>query len=337
MPSQEKTATLITGGAGFIGLALCETLLTRGENVVAYDGAALPPKAVALFATLPGRLTTVGGDVRDTAALKSAMEASGVDRVVTLAAITADIERERRAARSIFDVNVGGVIATIEAAHAVGVRRMVHVSSGAVYGAAGYQTKLLVEEETPTQPENLYGITKLSAEQVVLRLASVLDMSIIIGRLGTCFGPWEHGNASRDTPSAVLQIITKYKSGEKVALPRAHRRDWLYSRDAAQAIVSLLDDPSPAHAICNLAAGFKWSLAELCHELSSRQASFAWELSPDGTGNIALYGTHDRAPMSTQRLAQAGFKPQYNMKSALSDYLQWWDMAGVPGKEEPKA
>lgn len=326
---QKKNAILVTGSSGFIGLALCEALLSRGENVVAYDGAAMPPRAAALLAKLPGRLTAVRGDVRDSAALQLAMEEAAVDRVVTLAAITANTDRERRAARSIFDVNVGGVIATLEAAHAAGVRRMVHVSSGAVYGAAGYQTELLVEEQTPTEPENLYGISKLAAEHTVLRLASVLDMSITIGRLGTCFGPWEHGNASRDTPSAVLQIISKFKSGDDVILPRPHRRDWLYSRDAAGAIASLIDDPSPEYSVYNLAAGFTWSLEDLCGELESLEPSFAWNMSSAEASNIDLYGTRDRAVMSTERLARTGFKPSYDMKVAIADYLNWWEAADL--------
>ena len=324
---QRAKATLVTGGSGFIGLALCEALLSRGENVVAYDGSALPPRAASHFATLPGRLTAVTGDVRDTAALQLAMEEAEVDRVVTLAAITANTDRERRAARSIFDVNVGGVIATIEAAHTAGVRRVVHVSSGAVYGAAGYQTDLLVEEQTPTQPESLYGISKLTSEQTALRLGSVLGMSITVGRLGTCFGPWEHGNSSRDTPSAVLQVISKFKSGDGVLLPRPHRRDWLYSRDAAAAIACLIDDQSPAYAVYNLAAGFIWSLEDLCGELKSREPSFAWSLSSGEASNIDLYGTHDRAVMSMERLARTGFKPGYDLKAATADYLKWWETA----------
>lgn len=200
-----------------------------------------------------------------------------------------------------------------------------HDDIGAVPGN-GLQRQV---DQQVFQPENLYGFSKLAAEQAVARLSSVLGMTITVGRLGTCFGPWEHGNSSRDTPSAVLQIIKKYKSGEKVVLPRPHRRDWLYARDAAGAIISLTDDPSPKHAIYDLAAGFKWSLEDLCRELSARAPSFAWELGSVDTGNIDLYGTRDRAAMSTQRLAETDFDPRYGLKAAVADYLEWWDAAGL--------
>ena len=60
------------------------------------------------------------------------------------------------------------------------------------------------------------------------------------------------------------------------------------------------------------------------------EPSFAWNLSSDEASNIDLYGTRDRAVMSTERLVRTGFKPGYDMKAAIADYLKWWDAAYLP-------
>ncbi len=324
MSAQKRGATLVTGGSGFIGLAVCEALLARGDSVVGFDIAPPPSAAARHFETLPGTFVHRPGDVRSAAEQASAMSENRVDRVVALAAITADIERERRAAGSVIEVNVVGAIATLEAARSSGIRRVVHISSGAAYGAAGYESGPLVEEVTPTQPESLYGISKLAAEQSALRLGPVFGLDVVAGRLGTCFGPWEYATGARDTPSAVLQIINRFRAGSEVVLPRPHPRDWLYSRDAAVAIMALLDAPSFQYRIYNLAAGFRWSLVDLCTKLAGIDSSFKWSLALTGTGNIDLYGNRDRAVMATDRIASTGFRPHYSLEAALPDYLAWW-------------
>ncbi len=318
-------AVFVTGASGFMGLALCEALLARGERVVGFD--LLPPPEVArhAFAQLPGRFEACAGDVRDTASLAAALRDSGADRLVHLAAITADATRERRAPAQVFEVNVGGTIAAIEAARAAGVRRIVHVSSGSVYGASGRDAALLREDETPLRPEGLYGISKQAGEATALRLAALHGLDLVVGRLGTCFGPWEYATSARDTPSAPLQVLLRAMRGQSVVLPRPHRRDFLYARDGAAGILALLDKSALPHPVYNLAAGFLWTLEDFCAGLAARRPGFAWGWG-EGAEAIALYGDYDRAPMDCARLrADTPFVPRYALEAALDDYLRWFD------------
>ena len=107
---------LITGCSGFVGLALAEHLLAAGEDVLGFDLSPVPPVALAMFSAQPGRFVGLQGDVRDAAQLRQAMQMHRPQRVVSLAAITADAQRERLAPQAIFEVNVGGVLAAISAA-----------------------------------------------------------------------------------------------------------------------------------------------------------------------------------------------------------------------------
>jgi UDP-glucuronate 4-epimerase len=321
--SAPRAPVLVTGASGFVGLALVEHLLARGDAVVGLDLAPPPPEALEVFAALPGRFDAVGADARDAEALRDAIARFAPDRLLTLAAVTADAARERASPLPIVEVNVGGTIAAIAEAARGGVRRIVHASSGSVYGASGATSTLLREDETPLRPEGLYGISKLAAEQAALRLAALHDLDLVVGRLGTCFGPWEADSGVRDTPSAPLQVLRLAERGEEAVLPRPHPRDWLYVRDAAAGLAALLDAPRPAHRTVNVAAGFVRPLADWCRAISPAFPGWRWRIDPDAA-NVALYAPYDRAPMDATRLrAGTAFVPRFDLPAAAADFVPW--------------
>jgi UDP-glucuronate 4-epimerase len=317
-------SAFITGAAGFVGLAVTEALLLRGERVTGFDLSPLSEHAHKTFARLPGSSRHVIGDVCDAQGLKAALRESDANCVLNLAAVTAGIARETGDAEGVIRVNVGGAAAALEAAAACGVRRVLHLSSGSVYGASGRNVAVLTED-TPLRPEQLYGITKQAAEAVALRLAELHRLDLSIGRLGTCFGRWEYSTGARDTPSAPYQIVQAARSGRAAILPRSHLRDWLYARDAAAAVLELLYARGRRHRIYNLAAGFMWSMADFCARLQQACAGFEWRFAQAGEpANIDYYAPYDRAPMANERLrADTAFLPRYNLEEALADYLQW--------------
>jgi UDP-glucuronate 4-epimerase len=331
-------SAFITGAAGFVGLAVTEALLLRGERVIGFDLSPLSDQATKAFAGLPGSFRHVIGDVCDAGGLKAALRASDANCVLNLAAVTAGPERETGDAPGVIRVNVGGAAAALEAAAACGVRRVLHLSSGSVYGASGRDVAVLTED-TPLRPEQLYGITKQAAEAVALRLADLHRLDLSIGRLGTCFGRWEYATGARDTPSAPYQVMRAARSGRAAILPRSHLRDWLYARDAAAAVLELLYARSRRHRIYNLAAGFMWSIADFCARLQQACAGFQWRFAQAGEpANIDYYAPYDRAPMANDRLrADTGFLPRYNLDEALADYLQWLGPASSGAPKAPGA
>lgn len=317
--------TFITGSSGFVGLALAEHLLARGDAVVGYDLAPPPARALRAFEALPGRFTMETGDVRDAAALLAAMRRHAPRQLVTLAAITADARRECAAPQAIFEVNVGGVLAALSAAAECGVARVLHASSGSAYGVSGNGSDRLREDETPLRPEGLYGISKQAAEAAARRFATLTGLPLVVGRLGTCFGPWEGASTARDTPSAPLQVLRLARRGVPALLPRAGRRDWLYVRDAAAAMAALLDQPQWRHATYNLAAGFVWSVADWCERVATDHAGFQWRMAGEGERpNVDYYAPYDRASMDIARLrAGTGFVPRYDLAAAAADFHDW--------------
>jgi UDP-glucuronate 4-epimerase len=317
-------AAFVTGAAGFIGLAVTEALLTRGERVIGFDLVQVPERAERTFAGLPGRFEQVTGDIADAQGLKAVLRQSDANCVLNLAAVTAGTGREVADPVGVVRVNVGGAAAMVEAAAACGIRRVLHLSSGSVYGASGRDVGLLTED-TPLRSEQLYGITKQAGEAVALRLADLHRLDFSIGRLGTCFGRWEYATGARDTPSAPYQIVQAARSGIPAILPRSHLRDWLYARDAAAAVLELLYARTRRHLVYNLAAGFMWSIADFCARLQQVWSGFEWRFAQEGeTANIDYYASYDRSPMAIERLrGDTAFLPRYDLDEALADYLQW--------------
>jgi UDP-glucuronate 4-epimerase len=321
----------ITGSAGFIGLAVTEALLMRGERVTGFDLCPPSEHAEKIFAGLPGRFEQVIGDVSDAEGLKAALRQSDASCVLNLAAVTAGTSREIGDPVGIVRVNVSGAAATVEAAAACGIRRVVHLSSGSVYGTSGRDVAVLTED-TPQRPEQLYGITKQASEAVASRLADLHRLDLSIGRLGTCFGRWEYATGARDTPSAPYQIMQAARSGMPAILPRSHLRDWLYARDAASAVLELLYARRRCHRVYNLAAGFMWSIADFCARLQQVWSGFEWRFAQQSeVANIDYYVPYDRSPMAIERLrADTAFLPRYDLAEALADYLDWLGPAFDP-------
>ncbi|MFA5843283.1 MAG: NAD-dependent epimerase/dehydratase family protein [Coriobacteriia bacterium] len=140
---------LITGGSGFMGTHLARRLLADGKRVRLFDPAEPAPD-------LRDRVEWVAGSVLDTEAVFQACR--GVDVVYHTAALVP----LSKAGRGFEDVNARGTGNVAEACVALGVRRLVHVSSSAVYDPA--VTAMPVTEETRLSPVGAYGRSKRTAE-----------------------------------------------------------------------------------------------------------------------------------------------------------------------------
>jgi nucleoside-diphosphate-sugar epimerase len=135
-------AILITGGAGFIGAALANALVQRGENVVIFDR--------ALDRSIEGkdaRIVSVQGDI------------SNWSEVLQLAAmLSAPSDANPWAA---VNVNAFGTFYVLEAARLFNVKKVIFTSSLGVYSV---DNDTVVTEETPQRPHQIYGVTKVFSE-----------------------------------------------------------------------------------------------------------------------------------------------------------------------------
>ena len=134
---------LITGGTGFLGVHLARKLLKDGYTVTLLDMAALDAE------DLKGKVSVINVDVRDKNALNGVMK--GIEYVVhAAAALPIQVDKD-----AIYSINIDGTRNILEEALRQKVKRVVFISSTAVYGVPKY---LPETEDTPIVPVGYYGI-----------------------------------------------------------------------------------------------------------------------------------------------------------------------------------
>jgi nucleoside-diphosphate-sugar epimerase len=318
---------LVTGGAGFVGLNLLEALLGRGESVVVFDTKPLPAAALHDFASLPGRLHVVSGDVRDRDAIVRAMAAHAVDRLIHAAAVTAGSERDAADPGGIAEINLVGTIRALEAARERGLRRVVHVGTGAVYGDLGIvPDNQLDEVRDLPRPVGMYPITKYAAERACLRLSALWGMDIVVGRLAMVFGRWEYESGARDRMALPLQTVRLAIRGEEARILRVEeQRDWIYGADVAAGLVALLDAPKLASQVFHVGTGMPWDIRDWCERLVATYPGFRYRFVTDpAAANVLPLGAVGRSPFRVDRIrSEAGFTPRYPLDRAFQDYTAW--------------
>ena len=219
----------LSGGAGFLGLHLSRLLLADGHQVRTLDVVPLDD------AELEGSVEELRGDVRDADDVHALV--AGAD-VVVHAAAALPIQASRESIRS---VNVGGTENVLSAARAAGVRRVVFISSTAVYGVP---EKHPIEETDPLVGVGAYGESKIDAE-ALCRVAAV-ETTII--RPKTFVGPERLG---------VFEILFDWiREGRRIyILGKGHNRYQLLAvEDLVDAIVRAAEAPDAAGETFNVGA-----------------------------------------------------------------------------------
>ncbi len=315
---------LIFGGTGFVGLNIASALLARSHAVTLFDRGPLPPAAQRYFAGYGKALTVVQGDVTDRQAVMDVV-AGGHDAVVLGAAITAGPAREAADPESIMQVNLLAQLPVLAAARRGGVARIVNLSSGAAYGAAGSRHALL-DEETACDPVSLYAITKFASERVAARLAALWQLDIVSVRLSSVFGTWERATGVRDTLSPQAQILAVLRRQGEAVLPRPGVKDWIYAPDVADAVTLLIEAAKPGHSLYNISTGREWSALQWGQDLARLHPGLVCRLAEPGeTPTIDLHGPTDRAPLSVSRLEQEfGWRARFGCAESAADLSHWW-------------
>ena len=316
--------TLITGGTGFVGLALAERLLQAGEQVVLFD----LPTAISserFTASLPGA-RMIPGDIRSGGDLETVFASEVIDCVVHTAAITPGPERERGDAARIFDVNVLGTIGLLQQCARARVKRVVVVSSVAIYGASAPAASGCYEEDVSAPaPASLYGISKLAAEQAALRMGELQGLNVAIARLGPVYGPWEHASDARERLSPHYQVTSAALAGAEIVLPRPMTADWIYARDAAHALALIAGAQTLPHAVYQIGGGCLTDLGQWCAALAHHLPGIRWRTATPGEEATIQYTLPaDRPALSIARLSKdLNHRCRFDLAAAAEDYLAW--------------
>ena len=247
---------LITGAAGFLGSALANRLAREGHQVRGLDDLSTgDPQSLS-----PDVLFT-RGDVNDRPKLWTLLQE--VDCVYHLAARVLVAEsvlypREYNA------VNVGGTVSLMEAMRDVGVRRVVLVSSGAVYGDQGEQP---LEEDAPPNPHSPYAVSKLSAEYYVRTIGDLWAIETVSLRVFNAYGPGQHLPPSHPPviPNFIRQAV---RGGTLVVHSDGNQtRDYVFVEDVVDAMVAAATAQEVNRLVLNVGSGEETSVREVANQV----------------------------------------------------------------------
>lgn len=318
--------TLVTGGNGWLPSHVVRQLARAGKQVVSYD--LMPPDAFldAFLGSDRANVIFEQGDVTDRDALREVALRHKVSNIISAAAITPRVDRERREPERIVDVNLGGVINALEVARTLpGFCRFVQVSSGAVYGEPrGESTR---DEDAAANSTNLYGITKLAGERIALRYGELFDLDVIAVRPSNVYGPMERVTPGYAGATELREMLRIHFAGNAIQVKSAEAsyRDWTFVEDVAEGIVAALNvSPAPARKIFNLAAGQQYSVGEVLEHFRTNLQGLAWQVVPEEEANYPVFDDKRQPLVLIDRAAQdLGWQPRTSLAEGMREYLRW--------------
>ena len=298
---------LVTGAAGFLGAALANTLADQGHQVIGLDN---------MSTSSPNELSPnihfTRGDISDRPKLWTLLQ--DVDCVYHLAARVLVPESMLYPAEYNL-VNTGGTVNLMEAVRDAGVRRVVFISSGAIYGNQEIQP--LTEEALPN-PKSPYAVSKLAAEYYVRTIGQQAGIETVCLRVFNAYGPGQQIPPSYTpvVPSFLKQALQKgtiviHGAGSQT-------RDYVYVDDVVQAMITAGIAPAIDGEIINVGSGVETSILDLV-TLVSELTGF----EPEVVYNPRRGSGPQRMCASLQKAERLlGYQPRISLRDGLQRTMQ---------------
>ena len=257
---------MVTGGAGYVGSVCCAELLRLGHSVTVVDdlstGFRDAVSAEAEFVQL---------DIGDRAAVESLARRGGFDAVFHFAA-KALVPESVTNPGIFFQQNVASSISMLEALRSAGINKFVFSSSAAVYGIPETAS---IDEESPKNPVNAYGETKLMIERVLEWYARAYGWSVLAFRYFNAAGATEALGERHEPETHIIPLLLRAATGELDSFTiygddyptpdGTCLRDYVHVLDIAHAHICALEQMDrPGMRAFNIGLGESYSVRQIC-------------------------------------------------------------------------
>ena len=259
---------LITGGAGYIGAHVAYCTQSSGRKFQILDDL-----STGILERLPDDVVLHDFSLQDKGKLTELFSSNEFDGVLHLAA-------KKRVGESVerpdyyWQENVVGLENLLGAMNVAGVKKFVFSSSAAVYGQPEVEPGALITEETPCQPINPYGTTKLEGEVISKSLSESKGMSVVALRYFNVAGAGRPELGDRFIFNLVPIIFDAIRKGDQPLVfgddyetpDGSCIRDYVHVQDLAEAHVSAMDfveRSSPGFNAINIGTGSGASVFEM--------------------------------------------------------------------------
>jgi UDP-glucose 4-epimerase len=304
----------ITGGAGFIGSHIAESLLISGHRVTILDDL-----SSGVRGNVPNHplVTLIEKDLLSYAATEWPRD---LDAVIHLAALPSVAESWIELRRA-HEINLSGTVHVLEGARHNHVPLFVFASSAAVYGDAA---TIPLREDAQTEPLSPYGLQKLVGEQYGRMIARESGLKFIALRFFNVYGTRQL--ASSPYSGVISRFIQATSSGRAITIrgDGSQTRDFVYVKDVAQAVATALRLPSRASntLTCNIGSGIATSILELARTLQQLKSNSRSpiEFGPLLPGEVLA----SRADIG-KAADELSFAPRWTLERGLADMLSQAD------------
>ena len=304
---------LVTGGGGFIGSHLCETLIELGANVTAmihYNSRNHWGNLEFLSPQHKSAVQVVAGNIEDSNFV--ARQVKGQNIVFHLAALIA-IPYSYIAPLSYVRTNVEGTLAILEAARTHEVERIVHTSTSETYGTALYTP---IDEKHPLQGQSPYSASKIGADKITESFYRSFNLPVVTVRPFNTYGPRQSARA------VIPTIISQALSQSEIRLGALDPvRDLNYVKDTAQGFIKAAESPHSIGEVINLSTGQGITIGELatlllglmdCHKPVVTQED---RVRPANSEVFKLIGDNTKAQRTI------GWAPHYTLRDGLKETI----------------
>jgi UDP-N-acetylglucosamine 4-epimerase len=319
---QNKTAVLITGGAGFIGSNLCEYFLSKDYFVVCLDNFATGHRHNIEPFFENANFKLIEGDIRNLETCKDAT--LNIDYVLHQAAL-GSVPRSINDPLTTNDVNISGFLNMLVASRDAGIKRFVYAASSSTYGDSERLPKV---EETIGKPLSPYAITKYVNELYADIFSKTYGLETIGLRYFNVFGRRQDPNGAYAAviPKFVMHLM-RHES-PVINGDGNYSRDFTYIDNVIQMneLAMMTDNLDAINTVYNTAYGDRTSLNDMVHYLKLFLSDYDKKIA-----NIQVIHGPNRAgdiPHSLASIEKAKkllhYNPNYSFQEGLKEAIKWY-------------